>query len=236
MVCVMSILLAHELGHYIVTIYYRVTASLPIFLPFPLNPIGTFGAVIFMQGGMADRKQIFDIGIAGPLAGLVIAVPVMFVGAMRMDFSIPPAGNLAVDVPLIMQWLFVWLNEGYELGQPIAINQLEPYFAAAWVGMLITGLNLFPVGQLDGGHLTYTLFGRTAHWIARLTIVVAIAFMVYFSTLMLILMLVLLLLVGTDHPPTRDDSVPLGFFRYALGIVTLTIPIFCFPPFVFYID
>jgi len=181
MIAVLLILFVHEMGHFIATIIYKVPASLPFFLPFPINPIGTLGAVIGMQGFIADRKQIFDIGIAK----------------------------------------VVWLN------------QLNPLFVAGWVGMLITGLNMMPVGQLDGGHVTYTLFGKAAHVIAKLTLVFAIAFMVYHQSFVLVIMVVLLLLVGTDHPPTRNDRVKLGPVRWTLGLASLVIPILCFPPLVF---
>ena len=99
--------------------------------------------------------------------------------------------------------------------------------------MLVTGLNMMPVGQLDGGHVTYTMFGKAAHVIAQLAIVAAIAYMVYHLNFMLGLMVILVLLMGPKHPPTLDDSVPLGAFRYALGLVSLSIPFLCFPPRVF---
>ncbi len=233
---VLSILLLHELGHFVTTILYRIPASMPIFLPFPFNPIGTLGAVIAMHGNLADRKQIFDIGIAGPIAGLVAAIPLTFIGISQLDLSVQPHGGLGFRLPLLMQWIATSLAvEGYTPGQPIWINQLNPMFTAAWVGLLITGLNMMPVGQLDGGHITYTLFGDSAHWIAQAAIVFAIAFMVYQQNFMLIIMVLLLLLIGTDHPPTRDDHVPLGAVRWCLGIGSLAIPILCFPPLIFQI-
>lgn len=234
MVCVIAILLTHEMGHFIATVIYRVPASLPIFLPFPLNPIGTFGAVIGMQGGMADRRQIFDIGIAGPLAGLVVAFPIMIVGVMKLDLTIFEGGQIACQCPWIVTIMMEIIQpKGYISQDAVWISQWNPYFAAGWVGMLITGFNMMPISQMDGGHVTYTLFGKKAHWIARLTMVGIIAFMVYSGSLTLVLMIILLLIVGTDHPPTRDDTVPLGWFRVALGIVSLSIPILCFPPMIF---
>jgi membrane-associated protease RseP (regulator of RpoE activity) len=237
MVCVISILLAHEMGHYVATRIYRVHATLPIFLPFPFNPIGTFGAVIAMAPGEANRRQIFDIGIAGPIAGLVVAVPIMFVGIAKLDFSIYQGGGILLDYPLIFRWLIQWMGiEGYRPEQGVYISQLNPYYAAAWVGMVVTGLNMLPIGQLDGGHVTYTLFGKAAHWLARGIVVASIAFMIYFNTPVMILMLVLLIIVGTDHPPTADDSVPLGPVRTCLGLLSLAIPVLCFPPFVLQVD
>jgi len=233
MLCVVGILLLHEMGHYIGTIIYRVPASLPFFLPFPLNPIGTLGAVIAMEGDTADRKQIFDIGIAGPLAGLLLAIPVTVIGVANLDLSPAPAGELGLRCPLLMQWLIQWYEiPGYE-GQAIWLSQLNPYFTAAWAGLLITGLNMMPVGQLDGGHVTYTLFGRAAHWIADGVVILAVAFMVYSQSYVLVVMVCLLLLIGTQHPPTRDDRVPLGAVRWVLGVLSLAIPLLCFPPLIF---
>lgn len=230
---VLAILLLHELGHFVATLIYRIEASMPIFLPFPFNPIGTLGAVIGMQGMTANRRQIFDIGIAGPLAGLVVAVPIAWLGVQQLDLSAPPQGGLGFNCPLALDWMIRFSGvEGYH-GQPIWINQLNPFFSAAWVGFLVTGLNMIPVGQLDGGHITYTLFGRRAHWLAEAIVVGAIATMVYLQNFILIVMVLLLLLVGTRHPPTRDDSVPLGGFRWCLGLLSLTIPFLCFPPMIF---
>lgn len=231
---VLLILFLHEMGHFIATLIYKVPASYPFFLPFPANPIGTLGAVIGMNGFAADRKQIFDIGIAGPIAGLVAAVPIAYFGVSQLDLTSQPFGGLGFRLPLVMQWFAEMTNvPGYEPGQVVWLNQLNPLFVAGWVGMLITGLNMMPIGQLDGGHVTYTLFGKFAHIIARATIVFAIAFMVYHQSFMLVIMVVLLLLIGTDHPPTRDDSVKLGWLRWALGLISLIIPVLCFPPLIF---
>lgn len=234
MVCVILILWLHEMGHFVATLIYRVPASYPFFLPFPVNPIGTLGAVIAMQGSVADRKQIFDIGIAGPLVGLVAAVPIAYLGVSQLDLTTQPLGGIGFRLPLLMDWFAAWTHvPGYQTGEPVWMSQLNPLFVAGWVGMLITGLNMMPIGQLDGGHVTYTLFGRAAHLIAQATIVFAIAFMVYHQNYMLGIMVVLLLWMGTNHPPTRDDQVPLGWFRWALGLTSLVIPVLCFPPLIF---
>lgn len=234
MACVMSILLLHELGHFIATLIYRVPASFPFFLPFPANPIGTLGAVIAMHGQAADRKQIFDIGIAGPLAGLVAAVPIAYFGVAQLDLTGQPYGGFGFRLPVLLDWFATSLQvPGYETGDVVWLNQLNPMFVAGWVGMLITGLNMMPLGQLDGGHITYTLFGKVAHWIARVTIIATFAYMVYHQNFMLVLMVMLVMLMGLNHPPTRDDRVPLGVFRYMLGLASLSIPFLCFPPQIF---
>lgn len=232
MVAVLTILMAHEMGHFIATLIYRVPASAPIFLPFPINPIGTLGAVIAMSGNLADRKQIFDIGIAGPLAGLVPAIPIALIGVSQLDLSASPQSGLGMHMPLILDWLIRWYDVPNYDGI-VWLNQLNPWFCAAWVGLLITGLNMMPVGQLDGGHVTYALFNKAAYLIAKLTIVAAVAFMVYHLHFVLVLMVALVLLIGIHHPPTRNDKVRLGPFRWALGLASLTIPVLCFPPLIF---
>ncbi len=239
MACVLVILLVHEMGHFIATLIYRIPATVPIFLPFPFNPIGTLGAVIGMAGMQADRRQIFDIGIAGPLAGLVVAVPLAVIGIYQLDLTQTPSGQLAFECPLLFKWILIWTQiPGYEnaIYDGVWLNQLNPYFAAAWVGFLVTGLNMVPIGQLDGGHITHALFREKAHTVAKTMIVLAIAFMVYRGIPHLLIMVILLLVMGPQHPPTRDDTVHLGKFRMALGIASLTIPILCFPPNIFHIE
>lgn len=228
----LGILMAHELGHYLVARWYRVPATPPIFLPFPINSIGTLGAVIAMQGHEANRRQIFDIGIAGPLAGLVLAFPVALLGTWQLDLSAPRGGGLGFEIPLAMRWMIELFHPDYH-GQPVWLSQLNPAFTAAWVALLVTGLNMMPVSQLDGGHVTYGLFVRQAHWISYAVLILAIAYMVYQRILIMALMVALLLLMGPTHPPTSDDTVKLGWPRVALGLVSLLIPVLCFPPNVF---
>ena len=231
MVAVIAILLSHEMGHFLATVFYRIPASYPMFLPFPLSPIGTLGAVIGMDGKQADRKEIFDIGIAGPLAGLVIAIPLTWIGIQQLDFSAPVSGPWALDLPPLIHGLLSYINPaGFSGEKTIAFSQLNPLFMAGWVGLLITGLNMMPVSQLDGGHVLYTLTGSWGRWLARGFMVFAIAYIVFAENYKLIVMVALVLLIGTDHPPTRDDSVKLGWFRTVLGISCLAIPLFCFAP------
>ena len=253
MVAVLAILMTHEMGHFLTTIRYRIPASLPIFLPFPASPIGTFGAVIGMDGMRANRREMFDIGLAGPLAGLVVAVPIVWFGLASLDFPTTCSvcnfesaagtehceqcdeplvhGPFAIELPLVMRVTLDWLQpKGYHSGTQITFSQLNPLFMAGWVGLLITGLNMMPVSQLDGGHVVYTLFGRRAHWIARGFMVFAIAYIVFAENWSLGVMVMLVLLMGTDHPPTRDDTARLGAIRTVLGYTSLLIPILCFAP------
>lgn len=230
MVCVLAILLTHEMGHFIATLLYRIPASLPYFIPLPvIAPIGTMGAVIGMEGQRANRKQIFDIGIAGPLAGLVVAIPVLWMGINQLDLTKPAYGAFLYDCPLIVRWMIGWIKPEHAGITTIGTSQLNPYFMAGWVGLLITGLNMMPVSQLDGGHVIYSLFLKRAHVIARGFILVAMAYIVFGDAMIWSLMVILVVLMGTDHPPTADDRVPLGRFRYILGLASLSIPILCFP-------
>ena len=231
--CVLSILFTHEMGHFLATLRYRIPASFPYFIPLPISPIGTMGAVIGMDGMRANRREMFDIGIAGPLAGLLVAVPITWIGVTQMDFSVAASGPYQVDSPLAMRLIMDAVQPtGYQPGQMTAHSQLNPYFMAGWVGLLVTGLNMIPVGQLDGGHITYALFGKKAHWIARVFMGVAVlAMIVGAASQGLALMAILVLFViGTDHPPTSDDEARLGVGRVLLGVLSLAIPILCFAP------
>jgi membrane-associated protease RseP (regulator of RpoE activity) len=231
MACVLAILLTHEMGHFLAAVRHGIPASYPYFLPLPISPVGTLGAVIGMDGLRANRRQMFDIGIAGPLAGLVVAIPILCFGAAQLDLSDPPYGQFKLDLPLFGRLLLDVLQPpGYTRGQVIWHGQLNPYFMAGWVGLLITGLNMMPVSQLDGGHIIYTLFGRKAHWIARGFMLVAVGWVFYSGTVGFLVMLLLIMLVGTDHPPTSNDRMPLGWARTLLGLLSLSIPILCFAP------
>ena len=233
MACVLAILFAHEMGHFIATIIHRVPASWPFFIPFPLNPMGTMGAVIAMDGRRGNRRQVFDIGIAGPLAGLVFAIPILMYGVGQLDVSRDFYGP-AVDSPILVDMLIGFKNDTSHYNGSIALSQLNPYFMAGWVGLLITGLNMMPVSQLDGGHVIYTLFGRRrALFIARTFVFAAIALIVCYDAFIWMIMLLLVILIGTDHPPTRDDHIPLGPVRTTIGLMSLVIPVLCFPPYLF---
>jgi hypothetical protein len=233
---VLAILLTHEMGHFVMTVIYRVRASLPYFVPFPISPIGTMGAVIGMDGLRANRRQIFDIGLAGPLAGLVVAIPITWIGARQLDLKDVQGSAHVLDLPLAMQMAVNRFHPGaYNPRVGVPLDRANPYLMAGWVGLLITGLNMMPVSQLDGGHVLYALFGRAARWLARGFMLLVFIYMgtmlaLYGTPPTFVLMAVLVLLIGVDHPPTSDDTVPLGWFRTVLGIASLLIPVFCFVP------
>ena len=225
--CVMAILSAHELGHYLQARRTGVPASLPFFIPFPISPFGTMGAVIVQQSGVADRKSMFDIAITGPLAGLVLALPLAYYGicsAKVESFAAIPGHVVVYADPLLLQWMIRSVHGPLPPGADVTVN---PMLFAGWVGVFITALNLLPIGQLDGGHVLYCLIGRRAHYVARglfFAAAAAVAYNMLFGdrrSYVWIAMLVLIWLIGTRHPPTANDRVPLGWFRIMLGWLTL---------------
>lgn len=224
---VLGILGTHELGHFLQTLRYRMHASFPLFIPVPppLSLFGTMGAVIFQRGSNSDRKSLFDIAISGPLAGLAVTLPVLIYGMLTCQVTPSPTweGTREFGEPLLMkglQRLIRPVPEGYT-------SWLNPPLFAGWFGLFITALNLLPIGQLDGGHLLHCLLPRTARFWARrffalLATTVIIAGMYYDQRLfMWIPLLLLLSFMGIQHPPTLDDTVPLGRTRIILGWLTL---------------
>ena len=232
MVAVLAILLTHEMGHFLQTVKHRIAASYPLCIPIPFNAIGTMGAVIGMDGMRANRRQIFDIGIAGPLAGLVVAVPVFWWGIHELDLSQRPRhGEFQLYLPWLGQWMLERAHPEWIGREWIGRSQLNPYFMAGWVGMLITGLNMLPISQLDGGHTIYALFLDRAHSLAKWFVSLAIFYVVVNlnQAVMWAPMLVLVILMGIHHPPTANDRMSLGPVRWAIGLASLSIPFLCFP-------
>ncbi len=228
-VAIILILLAHEMGHYLVARRYRVPASLPYFIPMPLSLFGTFGAVIRMASLGADRRILFDIAVAGPIAGLVLALPACIVG-LSMSHVVTTAtlepGQINLGSSILFQWFSDLQFGKLPPGQDI---QLHPLAFAGWAGLFVTALNLLPVGQLDGGHVVYALLGRKAH-------LVSIAFAVGFALLAVFvnhswgIMAVLLLFFGLRHPPTADDSVPIDTRRKLIGLALMILFVLTFTP------
>ncbi|MCC6126941.1 MAG: site-2 protease family protein [Pirellulales bacterium] len=224
----MTILICHEMGHFLQSRRYGIAASWPYFIPIPLQPIGTMGAVIVMEPRMGHRRALFDIGITGPLAGLIPTIICCIVGIIisKEFVYIPPNANLHslpgifVGEPLLFTWLTEWFGPPLP---PSCVRVLHPVAFAGWVGLLITSLNLIPIGQLDGGHILYALLKKKAHLVATFLLYAAFAAVVlhYKDLWGWTLMLILLSMMGPKHPPTANDDEPLGFFRYVLGWLTL---------------
>ncbi len=217
---VMGILLAHELGHYLQALRYGVPASPPMFIPMPLPPLGTMGAVILQGAGFANRKVLFDIAISGPLAGLAVALPVAWWGLQNSSIMTiePTQAAFIFGDPLILEWMYELRHGVLAPDQEVMLN---PLLHAGWVGIFITAVNLVPVGQLDGGHILYTLLGRKAHWVAYGIVIGAVYWMIATENPTFMLMILLLCGFGLRHPPSSDDSAPIGSFRTILAWLTL---------------
>ena len=223
MLAVVAILTAHEAGHFLAARQHRIPATLPFFLPVPVMLTGTLGAVIGMEGSRADRRQLFDIALAGPLAGLAVAVPVLAVG---MATGTPGESN-PFALPLLGQWLLAAIRPDLSAGQTIAPNAL---LMAGWVGLLVTGLNMIPISQLDGGHVCHALFGRRSYLVTRAVLLGAIGGIIVFGGYHWVAMVVIITFMGADHPPIRDEGRPLDRWRQALGLASCLIPIVTFMP------
>jgi membrane-associated protease RseP (regulator of RpoE activity) len=224
-----SILLAHEMGHFVMSRRHGVPASLPYFLPVPVPPFGTFGAIIKMRGRMSSRRALFDIGVAGPLTGLLVTLPAIIIGLLlskpvllaKAQDHFFHLGDSLLFV-LVEKAVLGDLPEGYDLC-------LHPVAYAGWVGLFVTALNLLPVGQLDGGHIVYALFGRKSKIIFGLTITLWMGISIFFYVGWT-LMIVLVLLFGLRHPPPLDDITPLDLRRKILGGVVFSLFILSFTP------
>lgn len=248
-VAVLTILGAHELGHYVLARRHRVSASLPYFIPLPLLGFGTLGAVIRVRDRIPTRNALVDIGAAGPLAGFVMCLPFLAWGYAHSHFSpLPPTGATVLgpmslwsvihqglprlDPPIYGDNLLLRLFERVFMGpRPAGMDvDAHPFVLAGWLGSLVTMLNLFPVGQLDAGHLTYALFGNRARAIgaAALLLLGALAMVVSFTWVAWLL--VVLLVVGVKHPPVTVPEEPLGVARGWLCVATLVVAVLCFLP------
>lgn len=230
---VLSILMAHEMGHFLQAVRYGVPASLPYFIPMPITPLGTMGAVIALGGSQANRRQLFDIGITGPLAGLVIALPLTCWGlatATALPASIDAWLGGHFGNPLVFQ-IIEWCVRPADPPNARLIYYSNPLVMAGWIGMLVTGLNMVPVGQLDGGHVAYALFGKRAHWLARAVVLATVVFIIAAGQYGWTLIVGIVVLLGIRHPSTADDRVELGTTRTVLGWLSLSIPIWCLTPF-----
>ncbi len=233
MAAIMSFLFAHEMGHFLQSLRYRVPASLPYFIPIPFPPIGTMGAVILMRGQNRNRKELFDVGLSGPWAGLLVALPMVYYGIVTAtatdpnDFQVRVENGYFPDC-LLIEWLIAWLRPDVQPHQELL---LSPWLLAGWGATLLTGLNMMPVGQFDGGHVAYSLFGRRAHWLARFVMLVAGLYIIVFRDYGWSVMYILALLMRPAHPPTLNDAAPLGWPRWLFGFASLSIPVFCLAPF-----
>lgn len=221
----MLILMSHELGHFVQARRYGVYCSLPHFIPIPLPPLGTMGAVIAMDPRVPNRRALFDIGAGGPLAGLAPTLIFLYVGISWSSYGpIIPTAERFGDPPLF-RWIAEWIHGPAPAGHEIYAH---PMAFAGWAGLLLTTINLIPLGQLDGGHVLYALLGRRANRVAHLLFVVIIAAMIIYWKYLFsyTLLIIVLALMRPTHPPTARDDVPLGPLRAVLACLILAfIPI-----------
>ncbi|MBT3877423.1 MAG: site-2 protease family protein [Candidatus Scalindua sp.] len=228
-ICIMTILFAHEMGHFIMCRKYRVGATWPFFLPIPLPPFGTFGAVIKMRGHIPSKRALFDIGVAGPIGGLIFAIPITIIG---LNFSeIHPVlkdstSGLQLGSPLLFSFFTKLIIGNIPEGSDIFIS---PIVFAGWAGMFVTALNLMPIGQLDGGHVIYSLLGKHSSLVSKVGIGIFCCLAIFVSKNW-ILIAVLLLLFGFRHPAPVDQFTPLDFRRKCVGVLMLVMFFLCFTP------
>jgi membrane-associated protease RseP (regulator of RpoE activity) len=227
----LGILGVHEFGHYLVGRWRGMPVSLPYFIPVP-PPflLGTLGAVIRLRGPAPDRRALFDMAVAGPLAGLVVAVPVYVLGLRLSEVKRLPENGTYVQLgdavlPKLIEWLTLGpLPAGHDV-------LLDPVGLAAWFGFFVTALNLVPAGQLDGGHIVYALFGRRHGLISRLAVALLVGLGLAFgSANWLVWAVLIVFLMGFQHAPTLDDITPLDGRRRLLGALAFVLLLLLLPP------
>lgn len=243
----LGILVAHEFGHYFAARFHKVAVTLPFFIPLPIG-FGTLGAFIQLKEPVPDSRKLFDIGVAGPLAGLVIAIPLLFIGLSTSPIDIPPVGALVqLEGNSILYYFAKIAVFGKAL--PDALTQEDVFMNqvtfAAWIGLLVTALNLLPVGQLDGGHTVYALFGRAARYVNWATLgimgLLALAGLEQVQALWPFLVNIgyagwwlwlglIIFVLGPYHPPALDDVTQLDGRRRLLGYFVILCFIITFVP------
>jgi Zn-dependent protease len=225
----LTILGIHEMGHYVMAKHHRADVTLPYFIPMPIG-LGTMGAVIRLKSPIKNRKQLFDIGVAGPLAGLAVAVPLLIIGlaSSPVEFVGRPLPG-AQEGNSILYFVLKLITKGQTLpggGYDVMLNAIA---FPAWFGLIVTMINLLPIGQLDGGHITFSLFGREQWKIAVVAQVLLLAAGLYLAFTtgeflnVWILWAILAQVFGLRHPPPLDDLTPLDRKRRLIGYATIVI-------------
>jgi membrane-associated protease RseP (regulator of RpoE activity) len=229
----LAILTAHEAGHYVACRRYGVDATLPFFIPAPpLFMAGTFGAFIKIKSPIPSRRALFDIGVAGPLAGFIVALPVALAGLLTLEPTSAPMteGVIILNDPPLFRLM------AHAFGIDLTNAQAGPFYFAAWIGLLVTSLNLMPVGQLDGGHATYSVFGPRAHrWMGQSAFVVMAALAIFgwhwhSSPSGFLYAVLLAVMLKVSHPRPEDDR-PLDRSRMIVALLTLLVFALSFTPF-----
>lgn len=222
------ILLGHEFGHYLSCRYYNIQATLPYFIPAPPTLIGTLGAFIKIKSPITRKNQLFDIGIAGPLAGFFLSLPALVYG-LYLSKIVPPLpreSSIVFGEPLLIKLIGKWLFGEMAQGQDIL---LHPLGFAGWVGVLVTSLNLFPVGQLDGGHIFYAVLGSKTKVVSQIVLAGFFVMGIFFWIGWFIWGFIILFF-GLKHPRVADESAALSAGRKIVFFIILLIFIFSFIP------
>jgi membrane-associated protease RseP (regulator of RpoE activity) len=228
----LAILATHEAGHYIACRRYGVDATLPFFLPAPpLFLAGTFGAFIKIKAPIPSRRALFDIGLAGPLAGFAVALPIAIAGIATLQVVPPVSGpGITFNDPLLFRLLALVFNVNLNNGVP------NPFYMAAWIGLLVTALNLMPVSQLDGGHGTFALFGPSAHKLigraafVTMAVLAVLGWTWHGSPSGFLYAVILGVMLRVRHPQPREMQ-PLGRARIAVALITLLVFALSYWPF-----
>jgi membrane-associated protease RseP (regulator of RpoE activity) len=220
------ILGAHEFGHYFVSRRHHIEVTLPYFIPAP-SLVGTFGAFIKMKSPILDRRILLDVGAAGPLSGMIVAIPILLIGLYLSDIR-PTAPDSGITLgSSILFYIFSWIIYG-SLPDTTGLI-LHPMAFSGWIGLLVTAINLIPVGQLDGGHVAYAVLGRKQHILSKL-MVLSMVIMGLTGWSGWLIWAALLMIMGLQHPPVVYDWIPLDEKRMVIGWITLTVFVLTFTP------
>lgn len=230
---ILLILGAHELGHYFMMRRHGTPSTPPYFIPgFGISLFGTFGAVIMLKGHLKNRRTLLDVGAAGPIVGFLFALPILLIGLATSTVTATSGGLVEGDSLLYAAAKIIAIGQYVPSnGEDVLVNQLA---WAGWTGMLVTALNLIPLGQLDGGHIVYSMFGGRARRLFVPVILVLLALLVFVSEAWLIF-LVLLLLFGRRYAVPLDDITPLDSRRMWVGWCAIAIFVITFTPSPLYI-
>jgi membrane-associated protease RseP (regulator of RpoE activity) len=226
----MAILGAHEFGHWFVARRHGETPSLPLFIPMPFTLLGTLGAVILQRAPFKDRRTLIEVALAGPLLGALVALPLFVIGLLLSEIKpVPPPGTPG----LIMMGdsiatRLIGLLRPVDTSQGVDIF-LHPIGFAAWVGLLMTGVNLLPVGQLDGGHIAHALLGKRARPLSW-AVIIGLLLMAYFASQVWLFWALMLALWGSSHPPLADEHTPLQRRHVLLALLALVMLVLLFVP------